>query len=258
MADVVMADATAEWDNDGAGGAQTAAIDDMPTTAAAGVELAWSREDEETIAVEAPQRSWGSVWAAVAVLGLLVTVAIAASWHVLRGRPAPTTTAPRPPAAATAAPRAPVLLDGTYRLDYLTGETTYRGHSLPPQRRAPAKTSWWAFRSSCSGAGCTAIGVRLDDVNHDAARIPSMTDTLNFIDGQWRDATPAAGHDENPCPGAYTDQWSFLPLADGGLRGTEMLTIVTDECGAKGNVTETPIAVTRVGAAPAALFGGTP
>ncbi|EUA08660.1 non-specific serine/threonine kinase domain protein [Mycobacterium xenopi 4042] len=54
-------------------------------------------------------------------------------------------------------------LDGTYRLDYDRDKRTSNG---VPVRHTGIPASWWAFRSSCTTAGCAATGTQLDDGGH--------------------------------------------------------------------------------------------
>lgn len=247
MADPV-ADDTSAWSADGAGGAETIVV---PPPTQAVPDLAWSAEEDSTAVFWPEERHRWPLIAAAAIAVVVVAAVIGGAVFLLRPDPA-VSGAPKPAAPAAAAPAAPKqpVLEGSYRVDYHTDQTTYRGHSVPPVKEPHAPyAAWWAFRSSCTAAGCTAIGVQLDFDNHDLPH-PDSTDTVNFISGEWQDATPASLAGD--C-GVFVETWSFAPLADGRLQGSAIRTIATDECGAKGNVTETPITLTRVGPLPPAL-----
>jgi hypothetical protein len=141
--------------------------------------------------------------------------------------PSPT---PSPPAPAVAGP----VLDGTYRMDIDPGDDP--------------TTSWWGFRSVCTAAGCVAAGSRLADINHHEATGDSHV--FHFADGHWQDTpylkTGAACPHQN-ATFAGTQSWSLEPQADGTLRGTSSITVLTNGCGNGGAVFQSPMVATRTG-----------
>ena len=142
------------------------------------------------------------------------------------------------------------MLDGTYRVVYEFTKQTANG--APATGTAVDETYWWAFRSSCTSAGCVATGAGLDDTNHQEAT-GRNEQILHFADGHWQNTTAALV--DSPCPGAkhpgvnqsLTRSWSLTPQSDGTLRGVETQTALTDECGKQGYVWQTPLAVTHEG-----------
>jgi serine/threonine-protein kinase len=84
-------------------------------------------------------------------------------------------------------------------------------------------------------------------------------EVLHFVDGYWQDTPKLRAPRE--CPGAtngnttlnMTVALSWEPQPDGTLRGTETITILTNECGEQGYVYRTPLSVTRTGDLPAAV-----
>jgi serine/threonine-protein kinase len=147
------------------------------------------------------------------------------------------------------------VLDGTYRLDYdrakqtVNGQATADGPPWPPL--------WLAFRSLCTSAGCVATGAQLANENNQAPIGDAKV--LRFVDGHWQDTPQLRA--PGPCPGAtngtttenMTRTWSWEPQHDGTLRGTDNLTVLTNECGDQGNVYRTPLSVTRTGDVPPAV-----
>jgi hypothetical protein len=159
--------------------------------------------------------------------------------------PPPSTTAPPAPAGPT--------LDGTYQFAFDIGAATYRGKATPPQRSG-IKTSWFAFRSSCTPAGCTANGVRLDPTDRSRRNPVSHTDTFTYTDGQWVDGTSLIPSDIPGCTTA-SYQWTLRPRPDGTLDGTETITVEGD-CTSTGNRIVTPFTAMRIGPVPAGVFEG--
>jgi serine/threonine protein kinase, bacterial len=165
------------------------------------------------------------------------------------------TTVTASPATSTSAPTvAGPVLDGTFRVDFDYTKQTYNGGPItnPP----PNNSLRWAFHSICTSAGCVATGAALNDENHQGVAA-SATDVLRFTDGHWQD-TPylrPPAQCAGPTNGAITDtvtsSWSFEPQPDGTLRGVQIVTTVTNECGGtKGTVRRTPISATRTGDVP--------
>jgi serine/threonine protein kinase, bacterial len=157
-----------------------------------------------------------------------------------------------PPISTTPpAPTGPVL-DGAYQLTFDIGAATYSGKATPP-KRSGVGTLWWAFRSSCTSAGCTAGAVKLDDTDHTVRSAKNITDTFTFADGQWGDA-PFSSPDI-VAPGCTNDssQWVLKPQPDGTLAGTETVTL-EGSCGSAGNTTVARFTATRIGPAPAGVL----
>jgi serine/threonine protein kinase, bacterial len=156
------------------------------------------------------------------------------------------------PAVTPAAP----ALDGTYRLDYDRAKQTSNGII----GNDGARTSWWAFHSSCAAAGCAATGTKLDKANHQVARTTGSGNTgvLHFIDGHWQ-GEPRQVQVQVECRQAHgrltstqdqTVVWSLTPQADGTLRGVQIQTVHSNDCGAQGATLRIPVVVTRVGDVP--------
>jgi serine/threonine-protein kinase len=55
-----------------------------------------------------------------------------------------------------------------------------------------------------------------------------------------------------------TISWSLEPQAYGALQGSQILEILTNECGFKGNVYSTPITATRAGDVPPSIVTADP
>lgn len=232
----------------------------LPAAAATGIELAWS--DEPETAVPEP-RSWRAASALAG--GVVLAGVVAAVGVALGGRgdhhQAPTGAAPVPAIPTATTPTAPTL-DGTYMIDFQTQNATYRGNALPaPGDMKPESFTWWAFHSTCGPDVCSVTGVGLAD-DHQTAKVGGETDVLNFVNGQWEDATPASM--TSPCSspsgakGVNTSsmRFEFKPLPDGTLHGTDTRTITASECGYTGNTLVIPIVLTRVGPRPAGVIPG--
>lgn len=254
-----MNDETVAGTAPGAGDAETEIV---PPPTQAAPELAWSAEDETT---EIRDRSWRSAWsraAAFVVVGVLIACAVGVTtWLLLRANhpakpavaaSAAASTAPQaalPP--STTAPPQPVL-DGAYEIVRDVAHATYQGNA-PAPKRAGILLSWWAFRSSCTPAACTASGVKLDDINHSIPSAIHIDDTLRYADAQWSEVPVLLPGEVPGWCNAVASQWQLRPQPDGTLVGTETLTI-TANCPAKGNTTITPITATRIGPVPAGLL----
>ena len=81
---------------------------------------------------------------------------------------------------------------------------------------------------------------------------------LEFADGRWQGtplsaAARAVWHGNKTGADTSTISLSLQPQADGTLRGTQTLTVLTDECGLQGNVYKTPVVATRTGDVPASV-----
>jgi serine/threonine protein kinase, bacterial len=156
------------------------------------------------------------------------------------------------PPATLAAP----ALDGTYRLDYDRAKQTSNG--VIGNDGSP--TSWWAFRSSCTATGCAATGTKLDTANHEVARTAGSGNTgvLRFVDGHWQ-GEPRPKQIQVRCRQAgqkltVTQNqmvvWSLTPRPDGTLRGVQIQTVHSNDCGAQGATLRIPVVATRTGDVP--------
>ncbi|WP_369741621.1 serine/threonine-protein kinase [Mycobacterium servetii] len=218
-----------------------------------------SRRTRAAAALVAVVAAAGTAW--VAAQGLTPPEPVAAASPPVAPRvrpntPHPATSRPAPPRPATAAAVAPAL-DGAYRLDFDIGRARHATAGAVGAGREH-QIGWWAFRSSCTAAGCVATGTRLDDRNHQVASIAGggETDVLRFVDGYW-DGTPTqvwAGCRLPGRAGTATELemvvWSLAPEANGKLRGMQTATVRTDECGHRGVVQRTTLVATRIGDVP--------
>jgi serine/threonine protein kinase, bacterial len=203
-------------------------------------------------------------WATALVCAMLI--AVAATWSILysfqpdAAQPNPAL-ASRPSAPAPgAAPGTPggQGLDGTYQLTY--DQTKRTGNGVQIRHDGPA-TDWWAFHSACTSNGCAATGTQLDDSNHQVASTVDggQTDSLRFVGGYWQGAPQqervgcTQPNGQVNATQQETVAWSLAPQADGTLRGTEIETVLSNECGAQGAVVRTPVVATRVGDVPAGV-----
>lgn len=160
--------------------------------------------------------------------------------------------------------RPSAVLDGTYRLDWDYAKQTANGAPYPQARR----TSWWAFRSSCTSRGCVATGTQLDDHDHRTPQTHADSidhdvkppNNFQLVDGSWRGSVERRRVQRRLCLGAQgkvvagqdTEEWtsSWVPQQDGTLRGVLTGTILTNECSLQGSVLEVPVAATRTGEVP--------
>jgi serine/threonine protein kinase, bacterial len=161
----------------------------------------------------------------------------------------PPTSAPFPPVVGQA-------LDGIFRVDFDYANQTVNG--VTGVNSPPNESIWWAFRSTCSMAGCVATGVALASENPAVKRDGTVraTDVLHFADGHWQDT--ASLRPRTKCPGATNGttadndsvSWSLEAKPGGTLQGIETFTVLTSECGDQGTVYRTPISATRLGDVP--------
>lgn len=215
-------------------------------------------------AANSGHRGRGRVFAAArrfrlaATLMFAVGVGVAATWwglrHLQHGKPGQEAALNSSAAASTPMTAVPTL-DGTYRLDYDRDKRTSNG---VPVRHTGIPASWWAFRSSCTTAGCAATGAQLDDGGH---QLPGTSgagqpDVLHFVDGYWQ-AVPKQERVQCRPPGAtaVSTQTEVVVLSlaaqpDGALRGMQTETVRSNECDAQGAVLRIPVVATRVGDVP--------
>ena len=163
-------------------------------------------------------------------------------------------TASRPPPAAKPPPAA--VLDGIHRLDIDGAKKTSNGAPAPSPGNA---SSWWAFRSTCTSTGCVATATKLDDTNQQVAATPPHTAELHFVNGSWQRTPARDRYPHERCladgkfgPGEDTaaTSWSAEPQPDRSLRGVWTLTVLTDECGFAGTVSQAPLVAVRTGDVP--------
>jgi serine/threonine protein kinase, bacterial len=255
---------TSSDDDTGADQTATAAAENdatsvVPPPTEAAPELAWSEDDGDADDAQPWREAWGRASIFVFVAALMAFAIAVVGWFAVRAHhnhpvastPSTTAAAALPPiASAPPAPTGPTL-DGAYQLTFDAAASTYRGGTSP--KRSGIRTIWWAFRSSCTPAGCTASGVKLDDTDHSVRSAKNITDTFTYVDGQWEDAPIPVPDTVAPgCP-RDSNQWTMRPQPDGTLAGIETITI-EGTCGSAGNATITPFTATRIGPVPAGAF----
>ncbi|BBY08587.1 serine/threonine-protein kinase [Mycobacterium noviomagense] len=197
---------------------------------------------------------------------LLALIALAITWitSYLFWEDKPSANAAPPPrlhatssnhsAGTAGAAIAKPVLDGTYRLDYDRAKQTSSGVIA----NDGAQTSWWAFRSSCTASGCAATGTKLDNGNHQVAKTTGTGNAgvLHFVDGHWQGEPRQV---EVQCRQAHqtltsrqdeTVVWSLTPQADGTLRGVQIQTVQSADCGAQGATLRIPVTATRIADVP--------
>src|SRR5271168_4428075 len=152
------------------------------------------------------------------------------------------------PSTSTAAPHvAGPVLEGTYRVDFDLQNQTINGTVTG---LATAVQQWWAFRSVCTPAGCVAAGSELDESNQQEGT--GTTGVLRFADGHWQgtpnlQAPSQCDRTKQPLTDDETRLWSWEPQPGGTLRGIQVGTILSNECGKQGTVYRTPFVSTRTG-----------
>jgi serine/threonine protein kinase, bacterial len=168
------------------------------------------------------------------------------------------------PVSASAPVVAPAaVLDGTYRFDFNPANNTVQGSPNPPSDSHPdqnPKTVWYAFRSACTPAGCTATETALDDTNHNIAATPNTTYQWRFTDGRWQMLPERSRETRQGCKvvqgkavdGDQTALYtiSLEPQPGGSSRGLSSATTISSECGQEGSVQQFPFVATRVGDVP--------
>ena len=138
----------------------------------------------------------------------------------------------------------------------------------PPEGQPRSQTHWGASRSTCTPNGCTAITTALDDENHDIADTPVTTRQWRFVNGRWETAPDrdretvewCTGNEDKKVTGKQTVSYSkwLEPQPDGTLHGVLSVTVVSNECGQAGTVSNYPFTVTRVGDVPSGVDVGDP
>ncbi|OBK46534.1 serine/threonine-protein kinase [Mycobacterium sp. 1081908.1] len=185
------------------------------------------------------------------VLGAAAVVVVAGLLAVgfFAGRKTDATAAP----AARPTESAPAPLDGTYRLEVQRTRQTF---NLTPDPQPPDVSTWWAFRSSCAPASCTAVGAPLDDTDHTQPKASVAAPVvLEFRDGRWlsrpeKGTFPCVGGNGTERTQATTQVLSLRPRPQGGLAGEMTVTVQSNECGQQGAVLRAPAVATRGGDVP--------
>ncbi len=145
-------------------------------------------------------------------------------------------------------------LSGSYRLDYDRAKQTSNGVI----RTNGGDTTWWAFSSACTAAGCAATGTKLDDTSHQIAKSTGTgkTGVLHFVDGHWQSEPRQIQAQCRKARGApmvtqsETVVWTLTPEPDGTLRGVQTQTVQSNECGSQGATLRIPVVASRTGDAP--------
>ncbi len=201
-----------------------------------------------------------TVKSGVAVAMVLAMLSLAVTWAISffswDNQPQPVTAAPprvnktSTSGSALAAPP----LNGTYRLDYDRAKQTSNGII----RTNGGDTTWWAFSSACTAAGCAATGTKLDDASHSYAKSTGTGNAgvLHFVDGHWQSeprqlevqcqktrGAPVVNQSESVV-------WTLTPEPDGTLRGVQTQSVQSNECGAQGATLRIPVLGSRTGDVP--------
>ena len=147
-------------------------------------------------------------------------------------------------------------LDGTYRLEVQRDRQTF---NYVPDPQPPNVQTWWAFRSSCTAAACTAAATQLDDDDHTQAMSPGSSPlVMQFGDGQWQSQPETS---QFPCVAGNgigqtetTSQvLSLRPRPQGDFIGEEEVRVQTNECGQRAAVIRIPALASRDGDVPATV-----
>jgi serine/threonine-protein kinase len=171
----------------------------------------------------------------------------------------PTTAGPAssPPAAAptpsvAARPGPGELLNGVYQLDMNRAQETYNDYFNP---QPPDITTWWAFRSSCTPAGCVADGIEVDGKDHRVAKPSIEPVVLDFRNGAWQSrpvTVPFACVGQNGKSGQQSTRQvlTLQPHGNGPLRGDMTIDVESNECGQQGAKIVIPAVAGRTGGVP--------
>jgi serine/threonine protein kinase, bacterial len=90
----------------------------------------------------------------------------------------------------------------------------------------------------------------LDESNQQEGN--GTTNVLRFVDGHWQGTSRLQAPSQcdgttQPLTDDETRLWSWNPQADGTLRGIQIGTVLSNECGKQGMVYRTPFVATRTG-----------
>lgn len=154
------------------------------------------------------------------------------------------------------------LLDGSYRIATKYSQGTFDGARLPGGTDV---ARWYAFRSACTPAGCTATATQLDNNGHTGAMPNGATATLRFTDGRWQTIAPIEGKvacKANPeLTLKISTTLSFAPQSDGTLAGTKVYTELkggAGACAGTGRTAKYPITLVREGVVPTSVVVADP
>lgn len=141
-------------------------------------------------------------------------------------------------------------LSGVYKITFDNKHQTINGG--PVTNALPDAVENWAFRSACDRTSCVATAAQLFEGNIN--QNTGIATALDFKDGQWREDTPSL-QPAQPCRnGPESDvatlDWSVVEQSDGTLRGVVTGTVITDQCGHKGDVYKSPFTAIRTGDVP--------
>jgi serine/threonine protein kinase, bacterial len=223
---------------------------------------AWSQDDTDD---SVPYVHHDPVWRRLALAGAWATI----PFLVIGGSVLTLVGALKHPPRPSVQPPAKGPIDGTYRVDRYTGQSTTRTPdgkiSAPATQSGAVETEWWAFQSACPPPSCIAAGTRLDDTTHTqiAAGLASgqaehkELQSLRLVNGHWVSDPPSRvqqnckagipGHDMRLLT------MELMQLGDGTLKGQVSDLVQSNECGRAGTVVTTPIVATRIGDLPSGL-----
>ncbi|WP_082108088.1 serine/threonine-protein kinase [Mycolicibacter heraklionensis] len=160
------------------------------------------------------------------------------------------------PMAATAP------LDGTFRVQYHSAQSTFMG--APSPRPDDDSVRWWAMRTGCNQSTCFAIGMQLDSEDHSRLQEKALTLRFQLVDGNWNEFPRRERQDLDTCSigengtlekgqDTTVTAWQLRPQPDGSFQGTLTMTAITGECGRQAIVYQTPFTAERFGDNPSGI-----
>jgi serine/threonine-protein kinase len=161
------------------------------------------------------------------------------------------------PPSATQSTTPGESLDGVYRIDTKFSQGTFQGQ---PFTGGTDQSRWYAFRSACSPAGCTAAATQLDNKDHTVAMQNGVTATLRLVNGKWQTIKPIDGavacKSDPALKLKISTSWSFRFHPDGALAGAKYYTELkggAGDCTGSGMTAKYPMTLVREGAVPAGV-----